>query len=367
MTGSNGVRQPDEPGRKIEPSSEPRSANSSQAPDREDMAQFHASEVAKRLTPVDAEPRRRRNLLLIARSRKGEHVDHLCSHVREIAPDIDAFYLRDRTRSYLDPALLKCYLRPTLAVSFLKPQRFRPLLNAFCHGRGMCKSEEYRTLEAHDIPVPRWTLLREGEEPCLDDFTDYVVSKPDRGAMGADVCIRRKSRVRWQAPKTDHAAKLQAGSRDFILQEFIYTGRWPVSYRVTSLFGKVLFALRVEADHARRPLEGASAFQGGGISIVANAIGATYTMLNDPEIIRLGERAHAAFPQIPLLGVDIVRDHETGRLYVIEVNSDGWVWHFESKKGRSVQDMWGLDFESQFDGIRKAAYVLAENTRLLAR
>jgi hypothetical protein len=332
------------------------------------MRRFQASSFfeAAGIAAAAAE-RTRHNLLLIHRKTKGRDLEAVCRYIREVAPDVVPFVLRDRRRSRFHPALLRRRLRPTLAVSFLVPRHFHPSLEALYHGRLMSKSEEYAALESAGIPVPRWTLLHRGEEPCLDGFGEYVVSKPDRGRAGAEVRIRRASRVR-RKPRDTGAD--QTGAEvfpDLIIQDFVYTGRWPVSYRVTTLFGEVLFALRMEAEHSRRPLEGPAAFQGGGISIVSSAKGATYTMLDDPEIIALGERAHAAFPGVPILGIDIVRDCETGKLYVLEANAAGGVWHFNSRQGREVQEMWNLDFEAQFDGIRKAAYILVDRTRQLAR
>jgi glutathione synthase/RimK-type ligase-like ATP-grasp enzyme len=261
--------------------------------------------------------------------------------------------------------LLRCYLRPTLAVSFCRPRTFRPRLKAFHHGLPLRKSEEFAALQRCGIPVPRWALLREGERPDLTGFGDYVVTKPDRGARGADVKIRRASRLRWKAPETDQARNMERATSDLVVQEFIYTGRWPVSYRVVSLFGKVLFALRLEADHRRRPLESSKDFSG--ISIVSNTLESSYTLSGDEEIIEFGERAHAAFPEIPLLGIDIIRDCETGKLYVMEVNPDGWSWLFKSTAGRRLQEANGIDFDSQFQGIRKTALILIDRTRQLAR
>jgi hypothetical protein len=332
----------------------------------DDPTQFHASQLAKTLAPLESDDHPRRNLLLVYRKHRGEDFRRICEYVREVAPDIAPFTVKDRTRSFLEPALLRRYLRPTLAISFLNPLYFRPSLKAFYHGRGLRKSEELEALERIGIPVPRWTLLRRGEEPEVEGFGPYLVSKPDRGATGAEVRIRKTSRVHWKAPYTDHVAKIGGGVDDNLLQEFIYTGAWPVSYRVATLFGKVLFALRCEAEHRRRPLSDRWDFKGDGVSIVAGAVGARYELAFDPEVIRLGERAHAAFPSIPLLGIDIVRDCETGNLYVIEVNSDWWPWGFSSKMGLSVQKMWDFNLEAQFDGIGKAALVLVEKTRQLA-
>ena len=153
-----------------------------------------------------------------------------------------------------------------------------------------------------------------------------------------------------------------------IVQEFIYTGKWPVSYRVTTLFGKVLFAWKVIAATDRRPLMGPNEFRspeatGGGMSICSSGRGCSFELAHEPDILELAEKAHAAFPDSPLLGIDFVREESSGKLFVIEVNSCGRVWHFSSKAGLSIQRDNGIDFANQFNGLQKAADVLIQETR----
>jgi D-alanine-D-alanine ligase-like ATP-grasp enzyme len=89
---------------------------------------------------------------------------------------------------------------------------------------------------------------------------------------------------------------------------------------------------------------------------------------DDAEVIALAEQAHkTAFSDIPLLGVDIMREQETGRLFISEVNSAGGTWHFSTKTGRMIQEKFGISFESQFDGFRKAARILVEQAHRGAR
>jgi hypothetical protein len=64
--------------------------------------------------------------------------------------------------------------------------------------------------------------------------------------------------------------------------------------------------------------------------------------------------------------VDVLRDAASGRLYVIEVNSSGRCWGFSSQRGRAMQQVLGHRYEAQFDGLARAARVLAEQTRQLA-
>jgi hypothetical protein len=80
---------------------------------------------------------------------------------------------------------------------------------------------------------------------------------------------------------------------------------------------------------------------------------------HEEDIIQLGELAHAAFPQIPLLGFDIVREVSTSKLFVLDANAIGYVWNFDAR----IKASYDFSAEAQFDGLRKAAYILAEKTQ----
>ena len=300
---------------------------------------------------------------MVARGRQPNMIadfNQIAAHCRDIASDVCPITLLDSPRSILRAIFLAAY--PTLVFA---PQRllfYHPLRGTVCSGRLLPKSEEYRRLEAEAIPVPRWYLLSRSHSPDVSALGRYVVTKPDYGGRGADVRIRRASRVRWKPPNTPVRFAARSG---VIAQKFIYTGRWPVSYRVSTLFGRTLCSLRVETSHHRRALDSPDNFDG--IPITSSHLGCSFWLNNEPEIIALGERAHRAFPEIPFLGIDILREEPSGRLYVIEVNSAGDVWHFSSRTGRSIQQWAGIDFASQYGGLRRAAEILVTETRSQAR
>ena len=87
------------------------------------------------------------------------------------------------------------------------------------------------------------------------------------------------------------------------------------------------------------------------------------SICNDPEIISLGQRAHQAFPECPVIGVDIIRETQSGRFYVLEVNPHGAVWHFSSPFAKNVDPEYVRERYAQFNGLDVAADLLIQKTR----
>lgn len=303
-----------------------------------------------------------RNLILVTYS--DGPLDEVARHVRELDAGVRPVLVKDRRHR---GKRLLWALRPTLVFSPCPLRRLRVVRGAVFQGRALPKSVQCARLDAAGVPVPRWARLTRDDAPDLSAFGPYVVVKPDHGLRGAFVRIVRRERVRWKPAKRS----IEPGNTDSLVQEFIYTGRWPITYRVLTLFGEVLYASRGEANHARRPLEGRYRFAGardvGGVNIVGSARDGTWSLIDDPDVLDVARKAHTAFPEIPVLGVDVIRDAETGRVYVLETNPGGWTWHFASRAGLLIQKEFGLDFAAQFDGLRKAARLLVDKVHAAAR
>ena len=166
--------------------------------------------------------RRRRNLVLVTDPEIDLEDDfrRIAAQVRETAPDVVPFVLPRARLSHWQR--LKLATRPTLAFSpgsFTRPRFYR---GARRHGCRMLKRQEYAALDRAGVAVPQWTLLTSDTEPDLSGFGPYVVVKPDLGWRGAEVKVKRRARVRWK-----HPAMHQGTPSDWIVQDFVYTGRWP--------------------------------------------------------------------------------------------------------------------------------------------
>lgn len=281
------------------------------------------------------------------------------------AADIRVFVVDTKEADWADPRFERG--APTLSVAPMPIKRFSPPPGAVCQGHEFPKDEQYRRLTRLGVPVPDWTAI--APDTVLDplQWGPYVVVKPALGRKGAEIHIKRAGRVRYRPPES-FAEGHPARKAPLIAQRFIYTGKWPSNFRVVTLFGRALLCWHCEAAHRYVPLHSRWDFKAkGGITVVSNKQDSSYALARDVEVIALAEKAHAAFPDQPLLGTDIVRDADTGKLYVIECNPRGDAWLVSSDMGRMIAAANRLDFAAQFGALEVATQALIEETRDRAR
>lgn len=255
---------------------------------------------------------------------------------------------------------------PTMTMSPLPIKKFKAPRGPVFQGYEFPKGEQYQMMRDIGVSVPDWVEISPDTKLDPQQWGPYVVVKPALGRKGAEIRIKRTERVKHTPPESfseDHP-----GSKaPMLAQKFVYTGRWPVNYRVVTLFGKTIMAWRCEVDHGFTPLDERFGFGKGGVTIVSNKKSSRYTLTDEPDVLALAEHAHAAFPGQPLLGSDIVRDIETGELFVLEASPRGDTWYMSSDTGYEIQDTNGLNFTEQFGALDLAIDILAEKTLEAAR
>ncbi len=307
------------------------------------------------------------NLILVHQRTKQDRADFesIARQIGERANDIRVFVVDTKEQNWADPVFDR--EAPTLTVSPMPIKRFSPPPGAVCQGHEFPKDEQYRRLARLGVAVPDWTAIL--PDTALDPslWGPYVVVKPALGRKGAEIYIKRAGRVRYRPPESfpeSHPAR----NAPLIAQRFIYTGKWPSNFRVVTFFGRTLLCWCCEAAHRYVPLHSRWDFKAkGGISVVSNKKDSSYALARDPDVIGLAEKAHAAFPDQPLLGTDIVRDADTGELFVIECNPRGDAWLISSDMGRMIERANRLEFASQFGALDIATEVLILATRARAR
>jgi hypothetical protein len=285
-------------------------------------------------------------------------------YMRELDSGVRLKIVSDLPYTWLRPSI---WSRPTLSVAMRRLLMFRPLRGPVYQCWPHTKIAEYRRLDAAGIAVPDWDVLTPRNQPDFSSLGRVVVVKPAAGGRGEGVRLMRSEEVRYQRPTNRSARR----SHDLVVQRFIHTGPRTCYYRIVTFFGEVLTSFIVEAHPAQtpppypdEPLDRGSFDPA---SLYPNRQSRVMRLINDADILEFAKRVHReAFSDLPLLGIDIVREHDSGKLYVMEVNSGGSTWCFSTRSGRLQQEKYGFRHEPQFDGFRKAARILVEQARLHA-
>jgi hypothetical protein len=254
----------------------------------------------------------------------------------------------ERTLALLKAVRERMLARPVLMIGLHPNPASAQEVAQSLGGRIMPKSEELAGLERAGVAVPRWRVLLPGEKLTEAEFGRYVVVKPDQGLRGAGVRVQKATSV-GSEPLYVEAIKTHSAP---LVQEFIYTGPRPVSYRVGVLLGKAIYRWRIEGREVEgRALPPDGDFRtGSGVSVVSSGKGCTFSEPFDAEVTAFAEKASRAFPGIPLMGIDVVRRVPDGKLFVLELNASGYCFHLTSETGVKIQNTTYLELPEQYGG-----------------
>jgi hypothetical protein len=295
-----------------------------------------------------------------------EDLNAIARHVRELDPSIRPFIVPTTHRNAITRREIA--ERPTLVVSPGRMPTFRPLRGKVYQGNAIPKIEEVRRLEKAGVPVPKTEILTPELKLDPAEWGEFVIVKPSdirTSSHGKGIQLMRTERVQYIAPEDfprDHPGRLGP----MFVQQYVDTGDRLSSYRVLTYLGEPISAVfhagldkKVELSESDEVIEAAP--------IAIQTVGSERDrhLISDKEVLDLARAAYAALPEIPLQGVDLLRDHRTGKFYVIELNSGGNTWHFSSNfyaETRSKTPDFEILRRQQFDYVRTVARVLVERT-----
>ena len=324
----------------------------------------------------------KRNLILIHRGPEYERdFKEIAQKVTAIDKNITVYALANSSMAQL-PSL--AWMWPTLVVALAPEFRLQIKRGTLLANSQIEKIAQYEVFRKAGIPSPPMLPFRFGMtlDPML--FGEFVVIKPmdlDLTSQAIGIQLFKRHRLESMQPRDfppDHA--IHKAREGYLVQRFIDTGLHPSYQRVQTFFGKVVYswhtglkAPRASLDAPDSEIERSVIDIKGGDDIRA--------LVKEPDVQRFAERVHAQFPDIPILGCDIIREEATGELYVLECNPGGNTWHFSSNIGEPVR----LDFGNvtangferanqlgrrmlieQYGAFDIAAKALVEKTRKLA-
>lgn len=280
----------------------------------------------------------KRNLILIHRGPEYERdFDEIAATVNAIDKDITVYHLPASLRVELP---VSAWQYPTLTVAltsqFKLPIRRGPIFKAEAYQ----KLTQQEIFWKNGIPTPPAARFSIGLklDPIL--FGEFVVLKTidlTQTSKGNGVFLFRRRRLDALSPSNIAGIpKVLRRGGTFIVQKFIDTGSFPNHFRVQTFFGEVIYSWKQVLENRRPSLDSPDDVLEA--AVVASQGGDRSFRLNyDSDVLELARQVHKCFPNIPMLGVDIVRDCNSERLYVLECNAGGNTWHFSSAMGETLR------------------------------
>lgn len=279
------------------------------------------------------------------------------------APDIETSIIEHKAPLPSD-FWRKMALRPTLIFSPVAIPIEPAARGMRLAGRRMTKLQEVELFCRGGFPVPPTVKLEPGIRLDERQWGPFVVLKPNKGGQGKGIRLARTRDAIWADPLSWPQDDPRHG-QELIAQQYVYPGQFPRSYRVFTVLGKAIYsAVSTATEPVSQPDPSSS--NPIDIDVTSNGVQRTIRLCGDTDIIDLAQAVHRASPLIPTMGVDIVREDGTGKLFVMEVNSTGFTWHLSSNYGLVHQHKYGLDYYGQFNALTTIADALVDVTRRLA-
>jgi hypothetical protein len=311
-----------------------------------------------------------KNLIIIVNNRRydpGNFID-IARRITFRASDIKPHVVGAGSSSFIVPP--EVWRHPTLTVALDPLQNCRPLRGRLVIGKLIEKMEQLEIMKRAGVRVPLSKPFEIGMDLDPKEWGEFVLLKPiplKLSSHGKGVQLFRTSKLRGMGLDDFHKDHL-VRKHPMIVQKFVNTGEHPCKYRALIFCGEVLYIQHTVLG-TRRPalnssdeeLENAQVATGGGER--------TYSHGNYPDVLAFAKRISAAFADTPLLGCDIVKDIDSGKLRALEVNPGGNVWHFSSRmwaeRRKKLPDVVKA-MHSQFGAFNVAAQALINTTRRLA-
>jgi len=289
------------------------------------------------------------------------------AHIRRIDPSIGVFVV---SAARADEEVMRVAAqKPTLVFSASGTGKVLPLRGKVYQGYQIPKFKQLQMLAAAGVPVPQTQVLMPGIRLEPRQWGPVVLVKPldiSSSSTGLGIHLMRTERVKYIAP-TDYPQDHPGRLGPMVAQQFIDSGPKFFMYRVLSLFGRALYCMQIQSDLDLVSLTADDETLERAPVALQHVPGRQRLFVYKADVMALVEATHRAIPDIPLKGIDIVREAGTGRLYVLEVNPGGNTWHFSSRHVAETRAAESPEYTRQMyehlDAMGSAAQVLVEVTR----
>ncbi len=261
---------------------------------------------------------------------------------------------------------------PLLTLYLVNPPDIVPARGHTLRVKDLGKLEEYKHFVAAGVPIPKVKPYTIGETVDPNQWGDYVVLKPVHSSHAQGNLLVPTTWLN-QIERNRIPPGHSLSSSPYLLQQFVDTGQYAMSYRVLSFLGQPLMCISWRRTRAvTYPATLDEVFTNetftSNFKQEENLFDEReFKIANDEEVIKFSRQAFNAHPDLPLQGIDIIRDAATGKLYALENNSGGNVWTFSSLISPTLKVIGRKALVKQFMAFDRAAEILVKKTHELAR
>ncbi len=276
-------------------------------------------------------------LILVVRKESSQDFHDISKRLTRLDPEIhvivceDKIILEDIPEGFFNLKVLVVYLvNPP-------PSTFRHEL-PYISVRHMTKLEEYWLLKKANIPHLPIEPFIWGTSVDSQLYGEWVVLKPKSlQSTGKDINMLPTKVLPFIKP-SDFPENHLIHCDDYYVQRFVKTGSNPFHYRAMIFCGEILYSATNKSNTAY-PDSTTDIPTLLNTTVASNIVGnRERKIVKDERKNRLALKVAKAFPQFPILGVDIVEDEETKQLYVLEMNVGGNGWHFSSSIANAMPE-----------------------------
>jgi hypothetical protein len=281
---------------------------------------------------------------------------NLCLVVTPHRLDPGDFGLIARNMQKLDPSILITIATPYDTADIVKAERWKHksvtvaigASGSFVPKRGpmlqsgtVTKLDQYSQMVAAGVATPRTGRFEFGKRYLPEEWSDFVILKPlplTMTSKSGRTRLYRTNRLEHLSPHSlpeDHFLRDGPG----LVQELVDTGVYPSKFRVLSLLGDPLYcsvtrsmAPRVSLDASDEDIEASIIDAKNPLSKAADVDNKRGLLVKDHDVLAFARKVHGAFPRKPVLGIDILKRESDGKLFALEINAGGNVWHLSSPK-----------------------------------
>lgn len=309
-----------------------------------------------------------RNLILVGQPSQINTNDLLVIRdcMKKVAPDVRVLLVgREDDARLITPEFWR---ERTLTVSFGPLGRFQPLRGPVLANRSIAKLDQYDMLRKAGVRTPLTAPFEPGSSFDPREWGALVIVKPaqlSRTSSGEGLALFRTERI--NAIASGEQPTPQGLQGQMLVQSFVDTGPRFSVYRCLTLFGSQIYQSVAEAEHAHPPLAVSDDATIESIHPEPPRGSTGVRLSKASEIANFACQMAAAFPDVPILGCDILREHGSGELFAIEVNAGGNVWHLSSPRAapwRRIDST--VRYLREFNSFETAAYALARTVRAQA-